>query len=51
MNGGFQKTKDFFPLGEPSFCYYFKVFSRESLACSFGLAIVAEERMICGFAW
>ena len=51
MNGGFQKTNDFCPLGEPSTVTILNSFPVSLLACSWGLAIVAEESMICGFAW
>ena len=51
MNGGFQKTNDLVPLGEPSSDTTSKSFPVSLLASSFGFAIVAEEIMICGFAW
>ena len=49
MNGGFQKINDLFPLGAPSTDTTSKSFPVSLLACSIGFAIVAEERMICGF--
>ena len=50
MNGGFQNANIFFPLGEPSFVMISKFFPVSFLACSFGFAIVADERMNLGSA-
>ena len=51
MNGGFQNTNDFLPLGAPSFEMISKSFPVSFFACSSGLAIVADERIIFGSAW
>ena len=51
MKGGFQNMKDFLPLGAPSLEITSKSFPVSRLACSWGLAMVAEESMIWGFAW
>jgi hypothetical protein len=49
MNGGFQKMKLFFPDSELSLEITWKSFPVSFFECSFGLAIVAEDRIYCGF--
>ena len=49
-NGGFQKMKVFFPLGEPSVEIISNSFPVSFFACSFGFAMVADDSMICGSA-